>query len=324
MSSSSLLQNGDGERRSLASRTFRSMLGLKDQFQDASIKAITGGDAGPKIKYLHLMMDSIQRDHMKLEDFVITCHALAPWDKKLTICCRFLSTLLVILQTGPPVVSTAVESLNQFLTDINDVWASEDMFVSQFSIYLQSRISFLAEHSEFSNHFNLNSTSTNGLSLPQIDPAAEVTILSQMLSMQNRLSGLIRLGLKNAEDMDYFRAKERSAVKSALILLYEDAFCFHVANTEIFRLIFGRSASTSGSDTTVGMISVLREMYDEQFTALKMIYTSLRDTSTSFSNTGSYSALRHELSRCPEENPLSESSASRRPASALNIGPAEK
>lgn len=290
-----------------AARNIRSFFGTRDPFQSAALKALVG-HAGPRKKHLATVIDAVQKDHMKMEDYVVTCHALSQWASKHATCCKCLTSLLVVLHLGPPVASPCVEPISQYLSTIRDTWGNEDMFLSQFAVAVLSRLTFLADHPEFSNHFNLNATSTNGLSLPHIEPTAHVSILSQMLAMLSRLNTVIQGGLKNYKDGNFFRSKEREAVKYALFTLYEDAFCAHVASSTLLQRVAQPTESErSAADLpAAGMIGVFRELYDEQFAALRTAYVQLQGLSDSG---GGYSVMGLELSRCPDGNPLANAAA---------------
>jgi hypothetical protein len=195
------------------------------------------------------------------------------------------------------------------------------MFLSQFAILLLARISYLSEHAEFGNHFNLRATSSNGLSLPSIPPHEAVSVLSQMLAMQSRVAHVLQLGLKNQKDSSYFKQKERETLKCALFIIYEDAMCAHVASTGILTQIYQQEQRSSGD--VASSTALLREVYDEEFVSLKGIYGALLDLANGSSKASCYADMGYELSRCPDQNPLEAPLAGQgRPAAALalNIG----
>lgn len=297
------------------------LLGIRDRFQNASLKAVSNQLGCPKSKHLSIISEIIQKDQSKFEEFVVTCHALSKWTEKYTSCCKCLMVILVLMQTGPPTVSSVHDSICQFLSNVRDSWLTKDMFLSQFAIAVISRHSFITEHPEFGQHFNIKQMSANGLSLPHIDPEYEVPLLSQVLAMLNRLCGLIQLGARNQQDVRNYCYKEREIVKSATIILYEEAFCLYVASSGILQSILqrqrGRPSSTQ--NTTV---MVMRELYDEQFNSLKSIYASLIAL-TNDTGVGSccYGDIGWELSRFPEHSALGSSSSavSPNPVSALYI-----
>jgi hypothetical protein len=306
MSESLLIREGDRTSISTGKRAVKSVrtfLGIRDEFQNAAIQALNG-HGGPRRKYLFVVIDAVQKDQQRIEDYVVTCHALSPWATKHATCCKCLTSLLVIMQIGPPVASTCIEPITQFLSTIRDTWANEDMFLSQFAVVVLSRLSFLTEHPEFSNHFNLNATSSNGLSLPQIEPSSELSVLSQMLAMQGRVHAVMQVGLKCCKDIDYFRAKEREAVKYALFSLYEDAFCANVASCTVLQSISQREARASGRTESSGTVAVLKELYCEHFATLRSHYVAVQDLQNSSTSAAAYSVMGLELSRCPEANPL--------------------
>jgi hypothetical protein len=194
------------------------------------------------------------------------------------------------------------------------------MFLSQFAILLLARINYLSEHGEFGNHFNLRATSSNGLSLPTILPHEAVSVLSQMLSMQSRVSHLLHLGLKNQRDPSYFKPKERETLKCALFIIYEDAMCAHVASTGILTQIYQQEQRSGGGASSTAL---MRELYDEQFASLKGVYTALQDLANASSKASCYADMGYELSRCPEQNPLEAPLVGQGRASAalaMNIG----
>lgn len=288
-------------------RSARIALGIKDKFQIASLKAISREPGCPKAKYLSVIMEFIVQDHNKFEEFVLNCHALSLWSEKVTVCCKVLVTLLVVVQTGPPLTSAGSDAACLYLTRIRDTWARADMFLSQFAVVLMQRITFLTEHPHFAQHFNLTTTSTNCLSLPHLDSETALSILSQLLSYQSRLMTLVSLGLKNQRNADYMRNKERETIKGALFTLYEDSYCTYVACVGILQFVSQqvKSGTYSGAASTV---TVMRDLFDEQFVAVRAVYLALLDlesTNGAGSVGNSYSVIEHELSRFPEQNPLS-------------------
>lgn len=118
---------------------------------------------------------------------------------------------------------------------------------------------------------------------------------------------LISLGLKNQRSSDYMRDKERETIKGALFTLYEDSYCTYVACVGIFQFVnlqVKNGAYSSASST----VAVLRELFDEQFNAVRTVYLALLDleNSNGVGSVGnSYGIIEHELPRFPENNPLS-------------------
>lgn len=300
----------------------QNVFGVKDKFQKAALKAVSREAGCPKAKHLSVLKEFIQNDQSKFEEFIVTCHALAPWTEKVTTCCKAMVTMLVLMQTGPSISGQAFESVNHYLASIRDNWLGKDMFLSQFSVVLIQRLGFLQEHGEFKNHFNLISMSSNGLSLPQLDTHTSVSVLSQLLSYQGMLINLINQGLKNQRSSDYLRQKERETVKGALFPLYEDAYCTFVACVGILQFIHQRSGNSGTLAAAQSTVEVMLDLFNEQYASLRAVHAALSDilsTHSIGSMNNSYGALEYELSKLPDSNPLITDDASAAAASTAGV-----
>lgn len=315
--SDALIDHSQGGRNPSTVRNTWSLatlaFGAKDKFQQASLKAVNKREAGwPKAKHMSILKDFIHKDFQKFEEFVVTCHALSPWAEKVTTCCKAMISILVLMQTGPPVSDATFEAINHFLTSIRDTWAMKDMFLSQFAVVLIQRLGFLQEHAEFKSHFSLVSTTSNGQSLPRLDSHSSVSVLSQLLSYQSMLLNLINLGLKNQRNVGYMRAKERETIKCSLFALYEDSFCTYVACLGILQFVNqrGNKGTLAAAAST---LEIMTDLYCEQFNQLSTIFFALQDignTNSTGSGGNSYGTLEHEISRLPDNNPLQVNSTS--------------
>lgn len=270
-----------------------SLFGISNNnsIQSVSIKTVDSYECGyPKLKHLTTLKQTIENDSSKLEEIVISLNALSSWEKSRITSCKILIVLLVLMQRGPPISPSIFNSVHQFLVNIKEYWHSTDSYLHQFSQILQQRLVFLADHSEFSKHFNISKMSYNGMTLPTLDETSILCILSRLLSMQSYLISILNQTIKYNSNNSKLSKKEILTYQSSLTNLFEEANCIYIANLHILLYIYNHNQIFSEI-----VITTLRNQFDEQFTGLRFIYCDLMNTDV---NQYQY------LGRFPDVNPL--------------------
>lgn len=263
-------------------------LGSKDALQVATLKAVCKEPGLPKKKHLITLGEALQSNTEVWENILICVDALSHWRKSRSTSCKTFVTILYLLQNGAPVVSGAdCDVLKIFVSSVSDHWENADQFLSIFGMYLRQRLSFLEEYPQYNRHFNRNSMSTNGLSLPPHEHDTLLTILSRLLNAQSQITTLLRIPF-NIDATAELTRDELMTYKCALTLLYEDAYAIYVALTQMLLFV-----QANRSDHSPDVIDAFVSQYIDLFMSLSRAYSQITaaDGDT-------------ELSKLPEHNPL--------------------
>jgi hypothetical protein len=301
---------------SVSTTMLKSVFGFKTKIQSVALKAVSEKES-QKSKYILGLQDFLHKDATQLDLISVTWHALSKWKKSVAVCCNVLTALLVLFQTGPTVENCCLDSVNQLLINIRDYWATQEhsygYFLSQFSVVLLQRLNFLADNRSFNVHFNLSTTSSNGQSVPEVVCNEALSLLSLLLSAQNRLVTLMNNGYNLSVIVSpILPSTALSSVKRALLHLYEDSFVVYVACVALFRVL--------PADKVSSVEEVLRDQFCEQFNALQLLYKGFTsDEMKSYATYGYGSAVGFEISQFPSSNPLF-SPPSIAPTAKLGIG----
>ncbi len=304
--SKALLQAYASSEKKSSVRYSLSMVGLgfgvEDKLQLTTLKAVCNEPGLPKKKHVIKLMETLAVDLNKWEEILLNMDALSSWSTDKIVTCKVFVTILQLLQCGPTLIGMDSTPLKVLTTSIQDHWVETDNFLFEFGLFLNQRISFLEENPNYHQHFNHNTMSSNGLSLPPSEIGTVLPIVSRLLSVQGKLVNVLKLPFSHERDnTSPLRRNELFTYKCALSVLYEDAYVIHVALTCMLQFIQANAESFSGD-----MLSSFVEQYSELFTLLGGLHAQITTADCG----------EAELSKLPATNPLLQHGASSRKSGA--------
>eukprot|EP01038_Epipyxis_sp_PR26KG_P008103 gene8103-10974_t len=176
-------------------RMFGTVLGINDPIQVACIKAASYEEGLPKLKHINTLIQFIQEDDNNLMNIMINFSALVNWKESIISSCKILISIVIILQRC---IKTSIyvgfDSILSLLHEMRDN-ISNNSFLNGLVLYLIQKIQMHLQLPNYCIHFNLNSTSSNGLSFAYTEDDNYSTVGSRILSSLEVLIRVMKIPL---------------------------------------------------------------------------------------------------------------------------------
>jgi hypothetical protein len=270
MFSSNLLKNANGEKKE--NSFFESIqiagivFGVKDKTQLSILKATSAIPGLPKQKHINYLLEMVSQNDTEFENILINMNSITDWEDSKIVSCKVLTSILLILQNGISCeLAKSLEALNFILIKIRDYWASEDVFLSHFSTFLIQKGNFLAENQEFCIHFNINTLSSTGLSLPDFSNKPVLSITSILLCIQDNVISIMSTASKESVLDSTITKTERETYSASLTPLMEEAYSNYIAICKLLEYMMNNSI---WSETTW---KVFLDQYNNQIIQLQCV-----------------------------------------------------